>query len=576
MEPIILGELPEASYPPTPYAGAPYAPDAIMGSTQIREPQVFAPSFVVAPPAPPAPLPAMMTPIAQQSVAAAPPQLFSSAPPAATPPVVAAPPAPAPTRPAQAPTAASAGTPKLSEIGQISTNLLKARQTGAYEDYARGASEGTALVAGTEAAQAAEMKGLQDRENVLLGHELQAMTARDEAEADQATRRTAANDARTKLDAARTELEGAKIDVDAAYGGTSGRIFSAIAVAMGAFGASMTGGPNYAMQIVDARINRELDAQKSEIEKKKGKVTELGQTLIQNEKLLGDADQARNLTRAQSYTALLASTEAKINIDRATPQQMLVLDALKSKVKESLSGLYQGVKTAEANVSMVAAQERQAQRQANAAAAATRIKKDEERREKALDREAKFTEIALKGEADRQNENIKTGNVPTTSGVTPQSMTKVIDELGKPSVGVKDLAGVIGKLDTFQAALNAYGSAADAPGGSTAGVASSWTPSLTGKARELDRARTLSTLNFRHDLTGAAASESEDKKILLAAGGEDPKMNQIWINQQRKEIEARVNLALNVVPEGQRAAARAELFGGKIPMPASLKPSVGK
>ena len=422
MAPIVLGELPEASYPPTPYAGAPYAPDAIMGSTQIREPQVSAPAFVVAPPAP---LPAMMTPIAQQSVAAAPPQLFSSAPPAAAPPIVAAPTATPPTRPAQAPTVAFAGTPKLSEIGQISTNLLKARQTGAYEDYARGASEGAALVADTEAAQAAEMKGLQDRENVLLGHELQAMTARDEAEADQATRRTAANDARTKLDTARTELEGAKIDIDAAYGGTSGRIFSAIAVAMGAFGASMTGGPNYAMQIVDARINRELDAQKSEIEKKKGKVSELGQTLIQNEKLLGDADQARNLTRAQSYDALLKSTEAKINIDRATPQQMLVLAALKSKMKESLSGLYQGVKTAEANVAMVAAQERQAQRQANAAAAAARIKKDEERREKALDREAKFTEIALKGEIDKGGKQTERNDKMTarTTGLAKELQT---------------------------------------------------------------------------------------------------------------------------------------------------------
>ena len=344
------------------------------------------PAVVGAPTAPPAP-------------AAAPPQLFSSAPPAATPPVVAAPTAPA--RPAQAPTAAFAGTPKLSEIGQITTNLLKDRRQGAYEAYDRGAVEGTALVADTEAAQAAEMKGLQDRENVLLGHELQAITARDEAEADQATRRTAANDSRTQLDTARTELEGAKIDIDAAYGGTSGRIFSAIAVAMGAFGASMTGGPNYAMQIVDARINRELDAQKSEIEKKKGKVTELGQTLIQNEKLLGDADQARNLTRAQSYDALLKSTEAKINIDRATPQQMLVLDALKSKVRDSMASLEQSVKTAEADVPMVAAQERQAQRQANAAAVAARIKKDEERREKALDREAKFTEITLKGEIDK-------------------------------------------------------------------------------------------------------------------------------------------------------------------------------
>ena len=408
MDPIILGELPEASYPPVPYAGAPYAPGAVLGSTQTPEAQVFAPSFVVSPPAPAAPPPAMMTPILQQSAATPPEQLYSAAPPVAAPPaVVAAPPAGRPAPPPQTPRAAYAGTPRLSEVGQIQTEFLKGERTAAYEGYARGASEGTKLVADTEAAQAAEMKGLQDRENVLLGHELQAMTARDEAEADQATRRTAAVDARTKLDAARTELETTKIDVDAAYGGTSGRIFSGLAVAMGAFGASMTGGPNYALQIVDARINREIDAQKSEIEKKKGKVSELGQILTQNEKLLGDADQARNLTRAQSYAALLASTEAKINIDRATPQQMLVLDALKGKVAENIAALEKGVKTAEVNVVMVGAQEREAQRRANANAAIAREKREEERREKVRDREGKLTEIALKGQIDAGGKQIE-------------------------------------------------------------------------------------------------------------------------------------------------------------------------
>ena len=565
------------------YQGAPYALDyqptteeqlAVLGSRQLPERQVFAPSFIVKPPAPALDA-SLMTPIAQQSVAAAPTQLFSSAPPAAS-----APPAIVPTAPGPPPQAAmvsrAAGPAPISEIGKLQTDVLKSRQIASYEDLARGATSGRELVENTEAAQAAEMKGLRDIEGVRLTHELEAITAKEEAEADQITRKAAADTARTTLDTARDQLTNTKIDVDAAYGGTSGRIFSAIAVAMGAFGASMTGGPNYAMQIVDARINREIDAQKSEIEKKKGKVSELGQILINNEKLLGDSKQAVALTKAQSYAAFLSSAEATINVDKAGPQQKLVLEALKEKVFENVAKLKQDVKTAEANTLMVALQERQAQRQAGAAAAAARAKKDEERQEKARDRQGKLDEIALKGEVDLQNEKIKTGNVPTTSGVTAQSMSKVIDELGKPAVGVKDLAGVIGKLDTFQAALDAYGSAADAPGGSTAGVASSWTPSLTGKARELDRARTLSTLNFRHDLTGAAGSESEDKKILLAAGGEDPKMNQIWINQQRKEIERRVDLALTVLPEGQRAAARAELFGGKIPMPATIKPSVGK
>jgi hypothetical protein len=140
-------------------------------------------------------------------------------------------------------------------------------------------------------------------------------------------------------------------------------------------------------------------------------------------------------------------------------------------------------------------------------------------------------------------------------------MSRLLDELGKPVVGVKDLAGVLQKLNSFQSALDAYGGAKNAPGASTYGFGSSAFPNLTDKARELDRARKGSTLSYRHDLTGANASEKEDAKIEASAGGEDPNMNQQWIDAQRKEIDGRIDLALRILPENQRAAAKVALYG---------------
>lgn len=56
-----------------------------------------------------------------------------------------------------------------------------------------------------------------------------------------------------------------KIDPDAAKGGLGAQIFSALAVAMGQFGASLNGGTNTALAIVNGNIDRRIAAQRDNI-----------------------------------------------------------------------------------------------------------------------------------------------------------------------------------------------------------------------------------------------------------------------------------------------------------------------
>jgi hypothetical protein len=572
MDPQILG-----------YQGAPYAPGYQPSLDEqlaaMPPPQVLGP--VAAPPEGPG---VSYTPIlgGQQysappptSSANAPGPLYSAAPNASFMPTAAPSAAPtaapqptaatataapaAPPRGAQAPRAA--GPAKLSEIGQIQTTLAKQGEQAASDMYNIAEQQIRDVGATTEAAQSAETKTIAERSARSTEEAVLALDRENDAAEERRTRKATAEETAAKLTTAQGELENTKLDIDAAYGGASGRIFSGLAVALGSFGASMTGGPNYALQIVNDRVNREIDAQKSEIEKKKGKVTELGRLLQQNENLLGDATAARKLAQAQTSLALASEAEAQAKGRALGPQQQAVVNALRTQAATTMRELQTVVETRGEETRMIAARERQAQRVAAAAVAtAARL-----RRQKIEDElTVKTVESGLRTQEAEAKARIDEGGapgMPATNGVPPKAMSRLLDELGKPVVGVKDLAGVLQKLNSFQSALDAYGGAKNAPGASTYGFGSSAFPNLTDKARELDRARKGSTLSYRHDLTGANASEKEDAKIEASAGGEDPNMNQQWIDAQRKEIDGRIDLALRILPENQRAAAKVALYG---------------
>lgn len=436
------------------YQGAPYAPDyqpsldeqlapmptapapQVLGSVATppegpgvsSTPILGGPQYSAAPPVSSAADPGLLyTPAPNASFM--PTSAPGAAPTAAAPPVVAptaAPPPAAPPRGAQAPRAA--GPAKLSEIGQIQTALAKQGEQAAADMYGIARQQNKDVEATTDAAQKAETETIKLQNEAAETRRDMVQARETDANTERETRRLAALETSDKLQTAQNELENTKLDIDAAYGGAAGRIFSGLAVALGSFGASMTGGPNYALQIVNDRINRELDAQKSEIDKKKGKVTELGRLLQQNENLLGDATTARKLAQAQTELALAAKAEALTKERDRGPRQQAVIDALRARAGVTMRDLQTVMETKSEETLMIGARERQAQRVATAAAAAKERERARALTEKKADQEFELSKILVKGGVDQQTAGVTAGKEMTAR------TTAMANELQKDGV----------------------------------------------------------------------------------------------------------------------------------------------
>lgn len=321
---------------------------------------------------------------------------------------------------------AAAGLGQVSEVGGIQMGALTGERKALEERAGRLTEATTAAEANLAKAQEAEQAVARERETLAGQQAEAARVAEEDAAIERQTRRLAAEDAAKKLESAQTALDETKIDVDKAYGGAAGRIFAGLAVALGSFGASLTGGPNYAMQIVNDRINRELDAQRTELDKAKGKVSELGRILQKNEDLLGDATKARNLARAQTFTALAADVEARAKGRELAPQQAKVVADLRARAAAEMDQLQAGIRETQTKAQLIPAVERQERARVAAAARLAAGKEEREIRKAAI------------------IESIKQGNLtidPATGGLvkgqgTPEAQEKLI---GRTTALVKTL-----------------------------------------------------------------------------------------------------------------------------------------
>lgn len=491
------------------------------------------------------------------------------------PPAPAAPPMAAAARPAARPSAGAGGVPDTfmgvdltgakkaladfqreqpkSELGRIAYGVRSAEADAARAALTRAGAEQAGAVQTLEQAQEAQRVAAASEAELASQRAEQARIEEENAAIERERRRQLVEETTQKLDAANKALDESKIDIEAAYGGAAGRIFAGLAVALGSFGASMTGGPNYAMQLVNQRIDREIDAQKTELEKKKGKVNQLGQLLQRNEGLLGDAEQARRLAKAQTFKALADDVEARNKGRALTPQQAQVLQTLRSQQAKETADLELGVQRAVAARQMVGAEERQ--RQAVAAGAEAKRQRDlrEKRAQQAFESGLKVEE-ALGIEAGKRA--MEEGGPPQPGQVSPKALDKVLETAAKPTVGTKDIVGALRSLSQWDEALMAYGEPGAAPGGSTSGLMARYTPSFTDKARNLDQMRTIGQLGYQVAVTGAGGSEEQMAQIRTAAGGDDPVANKRYIEQERAKQLGRLEIALKAVPENQRAAVR--------------------
>ena len=122
-------------------------------------------------------------------------------------------------------------------------------------------------------------------------------------------RSMAANQSRQAIDTANKMVTNFEIDPRRLYKESYNAFGSAIAVALGQFGASLTGGPNTAFQIIDRAVSRDIAAQRTQLDTLKFGAQQKVNAYSRLMDAYKDERIVENLMREQMNTALLGQIE---------------------------------------------------------------------------------------------------------------------------------------------------------------------------------------------------------------------------------------------------------------------------
>lgn len=134
---------------------------------------------------------------------------------------------------------------------------------------------------------------------------------------------------------------------------TGDRLLAAIATGMGAFGAGMTGGPNYAMNIIKDTIDRDLDVQKSRLGKAQAGVQARRSVLGDLRARLKDEEAAdlafydASLKKVEDKFLGMAATAKSADLKAKAQEMAAKLQEERAKVQGSLATKVQTTVTAE-------------------------------------------------------------------------------------------------------------------------------------------------------------------------------------------------------------------------------------
>lgn len=124
-----------------------------------------------------------------------------------------------------------------------------------------------------------------------------------------------------------------RIDPEGFFGGDFGRRLGAgIVVALGQLGAAMGGGENAALGIINGAIERNIAAQRDNLQNQREGVRMEGQALSQYQRLLGDERAAEEAARAAHYAAVLG--RVRTMMANAKPEQLAGLQRLANAIAE--------------------------------------------------------------------------------------------------------------------------------------------------------------------------------------------------------------------------------------------------
>jgi hypothetical protein len=160
----------------------------------------------------------------------------------------------------------------------------------------------------------------------------------------EATARDNIRKAEGALNTATEKLKSWEINPQRAFPTAFSKMAAVIGVSMGAYAQGLSGGklPNTALQIVDAAIDRDIEAQKAEYQQLRGLVDEKRNVYGMAIRLLGDERQADEMARAaayRSFNAGITSMSKQFGLSNAQNAQMLTaldLQAQENRFRASL------------------------------------------------------------------------------------------------------------------------------------------------------------------------------------------------------------------------------------------------
>ena len=186
-------------------------------------------------------------------------------------------------------------------------------------DYYRDAAAGQRMIAGEKHLHAAQMQAEADVA-YSAAHERASKSAQEHLARLQAEKESYVASEQAKLNELNVRAS-QKVDPELAKGSIGQQIFSAIAIGLGQFGASMTGGTNAALQIVNANIDRNIASQRDNVANA-GKARDQEQSLFrQNLEAFGDRERAVLATKMQYLDQAKAMADQQYATSKGTANE---------------------------------------------------------------------------------------------------------------------------------------------------------------------------------------------------------------------------------------------------------------
>ena len=419
----------------------------------------------------------------------------------------------------------------------------RARQLAGYRGQVEGAFG--SQIAGAQVATEGAVKSAEEQANAARRNKIMAATYADEAETNLDAARAAKDEAEATRRKADEDFGNAKIDLDKAYGDSGQRLMSSVAIALGAFGSSLTGGPNFAMQLVNDRINRVIDAQKAEIEKKKTQASNAAQLYRDMVNVYGDERTATEAYRAKLLDSTIQYAKAKYAPALEQGKGLEIIGRMEAERNNALQNVDQAIQqNAQAKAAIpVEAKARQAIAASAAAAATAKARQAHE---------FKLEEIHAEGtehRATKMAEQIAEGQGPKAEA----EGVKAFQDSMK-SQGVANVAEAENALNAAREALEKHGPKFESALKRQTLKGGEWTPDfLDGPAgREYKQDLTRSYLMFHKAVTGTGGSEKEAERIEQATGGLNPALVRRFIDNEMSILRRQKQNALSAVPSTVR------------------------